>query len=246
VPAPGSGTASQLGFWHKFDKLDRPYELGHVDPPQTLFFRGRDSQVLNADFTVGFGGTVSPTTDGAQLTTCLAQVAGSEGAVVISGGVYGVDMMAHLGALDVAAATVAVVANDAEKGLHPYFPQRKSLETLILQRGGIVSEHQDNEGDFFERLLQRDRIITALSSVFVVVECSGGSATVDTAKRAYIQGVPVVAVIWDHIPELWHAPRTAGNELLLREKFARPFPRKPVKSYGDIGDEFKQMLRSLK
>ena len=98
-------------------------------------------------------------------------------------------MAAHLGALDQAGQTVGVLAKPVEDGIHPYKPRRSFLENGILANGGaLVSECRDTVSDTRERLLQRDRIITALSDIFVAVECSETSATVDSTRRAKLQG----------------------------------------------------------
>jgi hypothetical protein len=86
-----------------FDKFRREqfrYSLEHVDPPAQLYFwegAGSDSQqLLNAQLSASFGGTVSPTVDGFQMATLLAQATIRNSlkltASVIGGGVLGIDM----------------------------------------------------------------------------------------------------------------------------------------------------------
>jgi len=216
--------------WDKFKKNGFKYTLQHVKPPRNLFWTGADWQVLNTQTTVSFGGTVSPTADGFQLSELLAQRAvDHHGAVVVSGGVIGIDMAAHLGALDQNGKTVAVLANPVVMGLHPYEPRRSFLENEILKHEGLlVSEHDTPSEDREERLLQRDRIITALSDVFIAVECSKDSATVDTAKRAKIQGKKVFAIDWSRIRKKGNEPKTGGTRQLLEEKIADALPSGPV------------------
>jgi predicted Rossmann fold nucleotide-binding protein DprA/Smf involved in DNA uptake len=230
----------------KWDKSKFSYAKEHVCPPKQIFVLGRDWQVLNEEYSISFGGTVSPTADGFQLAELLAQeVVSKFSAIVIGGGVIGIDTAAHLGALDTHAKTVAVIANPVEYGLHPYQPKRHFFEDAILRSGGlIVSEYDTWSDDRKERLLQRDRVIAALSDVFVSVECSENSATVDSAKRAKIQGKVVLAVDWSRIKETWHPPEQTGATQLIRESIAIAFPNCEVDSIRDsrLCDQFAALV----
>lgn len=232
--------------WDKFSQAEFEYTLYHVEPPEHLFVFGSSWQVLNTAVSISFGGTVSPTADGFQLSELLAQQAVLlHGAIVVCGGVIGVDMAAHLGALDVKGQTVAVLANPVTLGLHPYETKRYFLEDSILQQGGLfVSEYDSPSDDRNERLLQRDRIITALSDIFVAVECSKDSATVDSAKRAKIQGKKVLVVDWSKILHTWHEPKSSGASQLMQEKVAESFPSMPVSNIGDprLLQEFNELI----
>jgi DNA processing protein len=234
-----------LQFYDKFTKQLVVYSLKHVMPPDKLYFRGSDLRSLNSPLTVGFGGTVSPTLDGSQAAILMAQIATQMGGTVISGGVVGIDMMAHMGALDAGGKTIAVLANDVESGLHPYYPKRAFLENAIVQNGGFLSEYADHGNRFVDRLLQRDRIITGLSTLFVVVESMQKSATVDSAKRAYIQNRSVIAVDWEQVGNLWNAPKCDGNKHLLAEGIAKPFPSHKTSCWEEFAISFKKLLDHL-
>jgi DNA processing protein len=218
--------------WDKFKRRTFRYNSSHIAPPQRLFVRGSDWKVLNASVLVAFGGTVSPTADGFQLAELLAQHAVDNGAVVVAGGVIGVDMAAHLGALDRGGHTVAVLAKPVMGGLHPYEPKRSFLEDGILQNEGLlVSEYHvpsEDRKESEERLLQRDRVITALSDLFLAVECSKNSATVDAAKRARLQGKKVFVIDWSRIDRKWHKPKTSGTLQLMEENVAEAIPSMQV------------------
>lgn len=240
-------TAVPFRGWDKFKKAEIDYSLYHVAPPQHLFLLGEDAEILNVKVSVSFGGTVSPTADGFQLSELLAQIAvQGHGAIVIGGGVIGVDMAAHLGALDVDGKTIAVVANPVARGIHPYNPKRAFLQKGILQQGGLLaSEHDTPSDDRKERLLQRDRIITALSDIFIAVECSKDSGTVDAAKRAKIQGKKVIAIDWSKIRTTWHEPKTSGALQLIQEKVADPLPTAQVSDIRDplLVQEFHKLFK---
>lgn len=230
----------------KFEKTQLTYTLDHVAPPERLFAIGRNWRILNCQVAVSFGGTVSPTADGFQLAELLAQDAVlNSNAVIVSGGVIGIDMAAHLGALDVNGKTVAVLANPVTMGIHPYIPKRTFLEAGILREGGLlVSEYDVSSDDRRERLLQRDRVITALSDIFVAVECSKKSATFDTAMRAKIQGKKVVAVDWSKITKTWHKPKADGSKMLIDNGIAEAIPRGEVADIRDPNmlQDFRELL----
>jgi predicted Rossmann fold nucleotide-binding protein DprA/Smf involved in DNA uptake len=228
--------------------IELKYTTAHVKHPERLYWAGAGWEILNEQKSVSFGGTVSPTTDGFQLAELLAQqaVAGF-GALVVGGGVTGIDMAAHLGALDQAGRTVAVLGKPVALGLHPYIPWRTLLQQAMLKDGLLLSEYDampKDDDENREWLLQRDRIITALSDVFIAVECSEDSATVDAAHRAYIQGKQVFAIDWSRIGEKWHEPKNSGSLQLERERVAKLLPSQRVKDIRDerLLDEFHQLL----
>lgn len=79
-----------------------------------------------------------------------------------------------------------------------YIADLASVEARILERGCFISEHNHvipfGKPAFRERLLDRDRIISAMCDIFLVFECNQDSATVGTAIRALSQGKTVVCV----------------------------------------------------
>ena len=169
-----------------------------------------------------------------------------KGGVVISGGAVGIDTAAHMGALDKKGFTVAVLGKAVDGGLdHDHEAPRRFLEKGILKRGGLVSEYPDDSKSLGDRVLSRDRIITGLADAFVAVECKHDSATVDTAKRAFIQGRAVFAVQWDFVSQQWREPEAAGNVQLFREMIAQPIPSRPTRTLKEIAEEFRQVLKSL-
>lgn len=241
----------------KFTGEEFKYEREDVEPPETVFFRGSDSAVLNAQSSVAFVGTATPSSSSVRLAEFLAAAAAESGSLVVSGGVYGIDQSAHYGALNAGGATVAVIASNPEDGLHPFIPRRKYLEDGILRSGGVLSETQEHNHSLEERkgfLEKRDRIIGALSDAFVVVECrkpegGKGSASVEGAQKARLMGKKVYAVDWSMFENLYHRPVTEGNQYLIDQGIAEPFPTEAVKSMDDpqemsrIKREFQEMIR---
>lgn len=242
-----AGCSKTLDFFDKFADKRVEYHLEHVLPPEYLYFRGVNSQALNADLCVAFGGTSSASADACWLTELLAEIVVEERGTVISGGAVGVDSAAHLGALNKKGSTVAVLGQPVEKGLaHAFEASRHYLEKGIRECGGLASEYSEATGTLGERVLGRDRIITALADVFVAVECRHDSATVETAKRAWIQKRKVFAVQWSFISSQWQRPESSGNVQLFREMIAQPMPSSPVRTLKEAVAEFRKILRDLR
>lgn len=237
-----------------------PYTKEDILPPEEIYFGSfeQDRNILNSDMVVGIIGTTSTTSDGDKLAILLAHSAIEYGretgkeSLVVAGGVYGIDEKAHFGALDLEGRTIAVVANPVEYGLHPYEPRRKFLEEGILRYGGLVSEQTEYKDTYLDRCMQRNRIVSAMSDVVVVVESGENSGTVDNAIKAMLQGVPLVVIDWNKIGNKWKwsKPKKEGNEQLLKmriEHRAKPygFPERKVGSLLELGSLFKEYLYEL-
>lgn len=184
-------------FAHKWSKQRRAYTKPELRIPETLLLHG---QRPNWDKpTIGVGGTRSPTVETFIFASNVCRMLAQRGAIIVSGGVPGVDLAAHLSAVDANdGSTLAVLANPPWEGLGGHEWANRLLEEAILKTGAFVSEYDTHaevaSDEFLERLLQRDRIITGLADVFVAFECNTDSATVDSAYRALAQGKKVIAI----------------------------------------------------
>jgi DNA processing protein len=110
---------------------------------------------------------------------------------VVSGAAYGIDAAAHRGALAVAGTTIAVLACGVDR---PYPAGHAALLDTISQAGVIVSEQPPGRPVSRTRLLDRNRIIAALSTGTMVVEASRMSGSMHTARDAAELGRPLMAV----------------------------------------------------
>jgi predicted Rossmann fold nucleotide-binding protein DprA/Smf involved in DNA uptake len=187
---------SRFPFIDKWTRREAGYGAEHVEIPPSLRLYGQSVDLDRP--VVGIGGTRSPSVEAFKSAFALAKCVAKRGGVVCSGGVPGVDLAAHLGALDASGGTtLAVLANPVEGGLSGHEWDCMRVSDAIAANGAFISEYEHtvstDTAEFRRRLLQRDRIITALSGVFVMFESSPASATMDSAKRAAIQGRPVFA-----------------------------------------------------
>lgn len=121
-----------------------------------------------------------------------AKALSEAGVQVISGMAYGIDSEAHLGALEGAEATYAVLGS----GVDICYPSRnKNLyERILRNNGGVISEYPEGTPVKKHHFPARNRIISALADLVLVVEAKEKSGSLITAQYALEQGKAVYAL----------------------------------------------------
>lgn len=182
-----------------------------VDKPIALWVRG-DAQALKSSEIEGAAslvGSRSATRYGMSMAGELAYDLAQKGIWVISGGAYGIDAAAHRGALGASGKTLSVQAG----GLGELYPaMNASLFAQILETGAIISELPWSYRPQRYYFLSRNRLISALGQVVVVVEAGSRSGAMSTANHGAEQGRTVAAV-----PGLATSGASAGCHQLIRE-----------------------------
>lgn len=121
----------------------------------------------------------------------LGQKLASHGVCVISGMARGIDSEGHWGALEVGGMTCAVLGC----GVDVCYPASgRKLYDKILDRGGILSEYPPGTAPHPGFFPARNRIISGLSDVVVVVEAKAKSGSLITVDFALEQGKEIYAV----------------------------------------------------
>ncbi|MDO4308790.1 MAG: DNA-processing protein DprA [Eubacteriales bacterium] len=114
------------------------------------------------------------------------------GVQVISGLAYGIDSEGHKGALEGGTPTFAVLGNGADIC---YPARNRSLyQRIVRNNGGIISEYPPGTEARSYFFPARNRIISALSDVILVVEAKEKSGSLITARYGLEQGKSVYAV----------------------------------------------------
>lgn len=188
---------------------DYPALLADIaDPPAALYVRGDPTVLWRAQ--VAIVGSRQGSRSGTQLAREFARAFAQTGLVVTSGLALGVDAAAHQGAIDVQAATIAVMAT----GVDRVYPTRhQGLAAEILAAGGaLVSEMSLATAPRPELFPQRNRIIAGLSLGTLVLEAGINSGSLITARMAAEQGREVFAV-----PGSIHDPMARGCHQVIRE-----------------------------
>ena len=169
--------------------------------PKMLYFYGKlPKRGDNRLKCVAIVGSRKNTSYGKEVAYKAAYEAAKAGAVVVSGLAYGVDSIAHRGALDAGGITVAVLGTPINE-IYP--KEHTSLAREIIEKdGAVISEYGENEraGSRTEagvRFLARNRIIAGLSDVVLVAEAAARSGTLNTATHALDMGVDLMAAPGD-------------------------------------------------
>ncbi len=169
-----------------YDSENYPFLLRQIyDPPYALFFRGNGMALNNP--CVAMVGTRKPSFDCAKATKTIAKDIAMAGISVVSGLAFGIDSQAHTGALmaqgsELFGKTIAVLGSGVDN-ITP--ASNKRIAGAILSSGGcIVSEYQLGSQVQQWQFVERNRIISALSRVVLVMEAPSGSGALHTADFA--------------------------------------------------------------
>ena len=216
--------------------------------PKTLYFRGKipENVSKNRPKTVAIVGSRHNTRYGEEIAYDLAYKLAKKGVVIVSGLAYGIDTIGHNGCLDAGGITVAILGTPIDR-IYPK-PHLPVARRIVEQGGAIISEYAPGASVFTRSsFLERNRLISGLSDIVVVIEAAEKSGTLNTATHALAQGRDVFAV-----PGNITSPYSQGcNKLIaqgaspytepddvLRVLFPEDYARqyKTLKSKGLIGD----------
>ena len=169
---------------------DYPELLRHLpDPPLALFYRGNTALLKKP--AVAMVGSRRASAYGLNAARHLAGQLAIAGVTVISGLARGIDAASHEAALDVGGDTIAVLGT----GIDVVYPRsHKKLFRAIEERGLIVTEFAPAMPPLPTNFPIRNRIISGLAMATVIVEATGRSGSLITARMAAEQGRNVCAV----------------------------------------------------
>ena len=240
-------------FTHFFNKINTisPLEAKFTEGlasialmPKTLYFYGKIPE--NMVKTVAIVGSRHNTRYGEEIAYKLAYELGKRGVIVVSGLAFGIDSIGHRGCLDAGGTTVAVLGTPIDE-IYPR--EHKGLaKEIIEQNGAVISEYAPGSKVYPKTsFLERNRIISGLSDIVVVVEAAERSGSLNTATHALEQGKEVFAV-----PGNITSPYSQGCNKLIQQgatPYTEPddvlrllFPeeylkrRKKAKKQGLIGE----------
>ena len=160
-----------------------------ADCPEGIYVRGRLPDPEKK--TVAIVGARMCTPYGRATAAYFARVLAANGVQIISGLALGIDGAAHEGALCAGGDTFGVLAG----GVDVCYPRSNiELYEQMKTRGGILSEEPCGFPPLAKMFPKRNRIISVLSDLVLVVEARKKSGSLITADFAAEQGRDIFAV----------------------------------------------------
>lgn len=190
------------------EQKEYPQRLRNIlNPPYSLYYRGKLPDPDKKS--VAIVGARGRSQYGSQAASRLAGELAKNKIEVISGLARGIDADAHSGALEADGGTYAVLGCGADIC---YPRQNRYLYDKICETGGIISEYPIKSAALAWHFPERNRIISGLSDVVVVVEARKKSGSLITADYAMEQGKDVFA-----LPGRIFDPLSEGCNLLISQ-----------------------------
>ena len=185
-----------------------PVKLRNIpDAPFGIYVKGRLPG--EEQKTVAIVGARMCSEYGHAVAKKLGQQLASNGVCVISGMARGIDSAGHWGTIEVGGMTCAVLGC----GVDVCYPASgRKLYDKILDQGGILSEYSPGTQPHPGFFPARNRIISGLSDVVVVVEAKAKSGSLITADFALEQGKEIYAV-----PGRLYDALSVGCNTLIRQ-----------------------------
>lgn len=214
-----------IGRWEK----EYPERLfGIPDPPPGIYVKGRlppeDAPA------VGIVGARMCSEYGRSAAVEFAGALASAGVQIISGMAKGIDGISQREAIRVGGSTFGVLGC----GLNVVYPaQNRELFREICVSGGLISEFPPDMQPLARNFPIRNRIISGLSDILLVIEARERSGTGITVTKALEQGKDVYA-----LPGRIYDPMSAGcNRLILQGAGIATSPEELLKSLGIYGSK---------
>jgi DNA processing protein len=163
-----------------FQQEGYPERLKHcVDGPLLLFSSGKIN--LQNRKVISIVGTRQITAYGVDFCRSLIAELAPLNPIIVSGYAYGVDIVAHLAAVENNLQTVGIVAH----GLDQIYPKsHKKYVAKIESNGGFMTEFWSNAAPEKENFVKRNRIVAGISEATIVIESAGKGGSLITANMA--------------------------------------------------------------
>jgi len=204
---------------------DYPVLLKEIpDPPALLYVLG-EKVWLKGNF-ISVVGTRKPTRYGINATRMIVSRLVENGIGIVSGFAYGIDTVAHMEAIKGGGYTIGVLGT----GIDIVYPKvNRNLREDIIEskRGCLISEFPVGDSPEPWHFPRRNRIISGLTQITLVVEASLKSGAMITAGYALEQGREVFAV-----PGNIDSENSQGTNQLIKEG------AKLITSGDDVLEEF--------
>ena len=198
----------QVKFVTVEDK-DYPNKIKDLsDKPLVLFYKG-NILLANNYLTCGIVGTRRNDNKGKNHTKNIVDLLVDNDVCIVSGLARGIDIIAHRRALERNGKTIAVIGHGLD---YVYPPEHKKEFEEIEEKGLILTEFFIGENPLKRNFFIRNRIISGLSNVVVIVQAPEGSGALITGEYALKQKRTLFA-----IPGDIENPLHRGCNLMIRK-----------------------------
>ena len=172
-----------ISFYH-IDHPEYPRKLKYIyDPPQGIYVKGRlpDPNILS----VAMVGARNCSEYGKMMSRKLSVALAGAGIQIISGMARGIDGISQEAALEAGGYTCGVLGC----GVDICYPEEnRILYDRLITSGGLISEYHPGVAAKSGQFPLRNRIISALSDIVIIVEARERSGSLITADQALEQG----------------------------------------------------------
>ena len=159
-------------------------------PPVVLYYRGILPD-FNSGFYISMVGTRAISDYGRKNAFKISYDLASSGATIVSGMAMGIDGISHAAALEAGKNTIAVLGS----GIDVCYPsQHLTLARSIVKNGCIITEFPPHTPPARNNFPIRNRIISGLSELTIVIEGKEKSGARITAAHALEQGRALYAL----------------------------------------------------
>lgn len=177
------------------------------NPPKQLYYVGNPRLLQRRCIAVV--GSRTTTAYGRNMAAAIGRRLAENGITVVSGMALGIDSCAHEGVLSCGGATAAVLGC----GVNVCYPRENSVLKKEIERSGIVlSEYEPDAPAAKFNFPNRNRIISGLCEMTIVVQARNRSGALITAELAMEQGREVMA-----LPGNIDSQYNLGSNKLIKE-----------------------------
>ncbi len=220
------GTSGDYRYVDRFSK-EYPDKLQMIkDPPAGIYVRGKlpDPEIP----TVAIVGSRICSQYGRLAAEEFGRELAQAGVQVVSGLARGIDGISQSAACEAGGKSFGVLGC----GVNVVYPlQNRDIYEQVLERGGLISEVAPDAPPIGKQFASRNRIISALSDLVLVIEAKERSGTGITVAKALEQGKDVFA-----LPGRIHDICSAGcNRLIAQGAGIATGPESILEALGMTG-----------
>lgn len=190
---------------------DFPQKLKNIDDNPVIIYSKGDYNNLN-DKGVAIIGSRNPSLHGVNVSYKISSILSQKNYTIVSGLANGCDTFAHLGSLDTYGKTIAVMPC----GLDMVYPNNNCdlFKRIINNNGCVISEYLPSQVVSKYRLIERDRLQSALSEGIIVIETTENGGSLHTVNYTFDQNK--IVSCYKHNKNYSNLKTVKGNIKLLQ------------------------------